>query len=91
MTLSLVSTKLVTLNSLFQGTGVISVSLHPGVVRTELTRYIGESLLSIFPIVFKLARPIYWVFTKSCEEGAQTTIHCAVADDMPQHNGCYFR
>ena len=67
------------------------MSLHPGVVRTELTRYIGDSLLSIFPFVFNLVAPFYAIFTKSCEEGAQTTIHCAVSDDIVQYNGCYFR
>jgi hypothetical protein len=69
---------------------VIAVSLHPGVVRTELTRYIGDSMLSFFPFIFKIAQPIYWVFTKSSDQGAQTTIHCAVADDVSQNNGCYF-
>jgi hypothetical protein len=47
-------------------------------------------MLSIFPIVFALAQPVYWVFTKSSEEGAHTSIHCAIADDVPEHNGCYY-
>ena len=43
------------------------------VVRTELVRYIGDSIFSLFPIVFKIFEPIYWIFTKSVKEGAQTS------------------
>ena len=31
------------------------------------------------------------VIGKSSYEGAQTTIHCAVDDDIPKFHGCYFR
>lgn len=73
------------------GTGVVAVSLHPGAVRTELTRYMGDSLSTLVPILLKIFYPIFCMLTKSPFEGAQTTIHCAIADDVPEHNGCYFR
>ena len=28
---------------------------------------------------------------KTIRQGAQTTIHCAIDDDVPNHNGDYFR
>lgn len=73
-----------------KNTGIITVSLHPGAVRTELTRYMGDSLFSFFPILMKLIFPIWWVVSKSCKEGAQTTIYCSVDDGVKQYNGCYF-
>jgi hypothetical protein len=33
----------------------------------------------------------YIAFSKTPTEGAQTTIHCAVDEDIPKHNGYYFR
>lgn len=73
-----------------EGTGVVSFSLHPGVVRTELTRNLGAGLTFLVPLILKLAGPVYAVFTKSSEEGAQTTIYCAVEEDINQYNGEYF-
>ena len=72
-------------------TDVFTASLHPGVVRTELLRNIGDGISSLIPIFLFLLRPLLLVVTKSSEEGAQTTIHCAVADGLEKYNGCYFR
>ena len=73
------------------GTGVYTFSLHPGTVRTELLRYTGEGLFFLVPIVVKLGYPLYSVISKTSWEGAQTTIHCAVSDEVLKYNGYYFR
>lgn len=69
-----------------------AVCLHPGIVRTELIlRHTREGF---FWWVYYITRPfniMYLAFSKSPAEGAQTTIHCAVADDIPKYNGFYFR
>lgn len=72
-----------------EGTNVTVVSLHPGVVRTELSRYEKEGLGWFIPIIKNLVFPFWWVFTKNPNEGAQTTIHCAVDDNII--NGAYYR
>ena len=72
-----------------KGTNVTVVSLHPGVVRTELSRYEKDGLGRWVPIAKFLSYPIWWVFTKNAKQGAQTTIHCAVEDNIV--NGAYYR
>jgi hypothetical protein len=64
--------------------------LHPGAVRTELLRYSGEGVFRWFPYILMLAYPIWLVTTKTPEEGAQTTIYCAVEDNLEKFNGYYF-
>jgi NAD(P)-dependent dehydrogenase (short-subunit alcohol dehydrogenase family) len=46
----------------------IVVSLHPGVVRTRLTRY------SSLDTIIKVLYPLYAIFTKSPKKGAQTAL-----------------
>ncbi|CAK56013.1 unnamed protein product (macronuclear) [Paramecium tetraurelia] len=68
--------------------GIKGCSLHPGVVRTELVREIvGNPILNI---VFKLVTPIYFIFTKSCLQGAQTTLQCALEDYDKLVDGGYY-
>ena len=66
------------------GTGVSTFSLHPGVVNTELTRHVIGDIGELFVI------PIRKIFLKDSKEGAQTTICCAVSDNVLQHSGEYF-
>lgn len=73
-----------------QGTQVTSFSLHPGSVRTELLRYTDQSLFRYVSSLINIFYPFYWVITKSSFEGAQTTIHCSVSDEVLKHNGSYF-
>ncbi|KAH3855034.1 retinol dehydrogenase 12-like [Dreissena polymorpha] len=72
-----------------KGTSVTAVSLHPGVVATELTRYIE------IPIYFRL--PAYVLYNgliqhlmKTPTAGAQTTLHCALEPEVEQQSGKYF-
>jgi retinol dehydrogenase 12 len=57
-----------------KGTGVTAVSLHPGVVKTELTR----NLHGCMGCMSKLILPCITCCWKTPLQGAQTTIHCAV-------------
>ncbi|GAB0095529.1 retinol dehydrogenase 12 [Sergentomyia squamirostris] len=64
-----------------EGTGITINALHPGVVRTELTRNdtTGQILLKPFQC-----------FLKTPEYGAQTTIMLAVDPDLEKISGKYF-
>lgn len=61
-------------------------SLHPGVVRTDLGRHI-EKKIGIFRYLLWGA---LWPFTKNPVQGAQTTIHCAVSEELEGKTGLYF-
>lgn len=68
------------------GINGVSVSLHPGVVRTELTRYFRpwvHVLLTIFT-------PIYYLLTKSAVQGAQTTLYTVYEDKTKLVKGEYY-
>ena len=65
-------------------------ALHPGVIRTELGRYLSLSygwIVNVFEIL--LTPFVYWFF-KSAYEGAQTTIYCVVSEDLKGCTGKYF-
>ncbi|XP_077863632.1 retinol dehydrogenase 12-like [Saccoglossus kowalevskii] len=66
-----------------KGTGVTVNAVHPGIVVTELTRYLNV-LVKYFVILSLL--PIL----KNERDGAQTSIHCAVADELENVSGLYF-
>uniref|UniRef100_S4RHN6 Retinol dehydrogenase 12, like n=1 Tax=Petromyzon marinus TaxID=7757 RepID=S4RHN6_PETMA len=63
------------------GTGVTVNSLHPGSVMTDLQRHLG--------VVHAMQR-ILWPLSKSPAQGAQTSIHCAVAEELANVTGVYF-
>lgn len=63
-----------------KGSSVTAVSLHPGGVRTELQRHIvGGGILSY---VKQLALSPVGLLLKSPNQGAQTTLHCALTPDI---------
>ncbi|XP_076024008.1 dehydrogenase/reductase SDR family member 13-like [Genypterus blacodes] len=66
-----------------QGTQVTCYSLHPGAIRTDLTR----NLSSVFNT---LSQPIKAFFFKNSVEGAQTTLHCALQEGLEPLSGRYF-
>jgi NAD(P)-dependent dehydrogenase (short-subunit alcohol dehydrogenase family) len=69
--------------------GVTSVSLHPGVVQTEIWRqFKGKKNVTSF--LFSAFSPLFNALSKDCKDGAQTTIHCAIDDKIPEQNGQYF-
>lgn len=66
-----------------KGTGVTANSLHPGVVMTEVMRNYNFIVRFLFNL-------IGFFFFKSSEEGAVSTIYCAVSDETEGITGKYF-
>jgi len=61
-------------------------SVHPGVVKTELSRTIYEVYGPLRYYLMKLLAP----FLKTAKSGAQTSIHCAIEDLDKLESGGYF-
>jgi len=75
-----------TLAKKLEGTGVTAVSLHPGWVRSNLAA-------TVFPLwVQNIALRPFAPFLGliSIEDGAQTSLHCILDDDVPNHAGEYY-
>jgi hypothetical protein len=70
------------------GTGVTTYSLHPGCVRTELFRSFNASY---FRGVGNVTQVLAAAFFKTSEEGAQTTIYCALDEKLADKTGLYYR
>jgi len=64
-----------------KGTDITSYSLHPGLVASELGR---QTLVNRF--FYSLLTP----FERTCEQGAQTTVYCAVQEGLEKDSGKYF-
>ncbi len=64
------------------GTGVVANVVHPGMVATQLVRSPGPIGLS-----WRLMAP--WL--RSEQEGADTPLHVALADDLGEVSGRYFK
>ena len=60
-------------------------SLHPGVIATELSRHVKNSL-GVFKHLMLLLRPLL----KTPEAGAQTSIFCAVDESLERETGLYY-
>jgi len=74
---------------LMAGTQVTTYSLHPGTIRTELTRHV--SIISDYAIGRSLFYIASWLFIKEPWYGAQTTICCAVDSTLASESGRYYR
>jgi retinol dehydrogenase-13 len=68
------------------GTGVTVFSVHPGWARSNFGS--GGSLP--MRIAMAAMRPFSRFVSDSNEESAQTTLHCLLSDDAPNHSGAYF-
>lgn len=69
-----------------EGTGVTAVSIHPGFVRTRLIRH-------TIPVFMQntILRPMFWMMGQIGPwEGTQSTLHCLLDDDVPDHPGAFF-
>ena len=66
-----------------EGTGVTANAVHPGGVRTGIFR-------NLHWFIKYLILPIVYPFFKNAEEGAQTSIYLAVADEVKNISGLYF-
>lgn len=68
-----------------EGTGVTAYSVHPGWARSNLGSGGGIGAR----VMLALIKALPFV-TDSNEESAQTTLHCLLSDDAPNHSGAYF-
>ncbi|KAF7642421.1 hypothetical protein LDENG_00258160 [Lucifuga dentata] len=66
-----------------RGSNVTCYSVHPGIVRTDLSRHI-----SLWQKVF--VEPVSRLLFLDPEAGAQTTLHCALQEGIEPLSGCYF-
>ncbi|CAF0849538.1 unnamed protein product [Adineta ricciae] len=73
-----------------QDTNITANSLHPGVVRTEVTRSILGNYQSILDGIILLITPIWYCLTKTPEQGAQTSIYLATDRQLDHVTGKYF-
>lgn len=71
-----------------RGTKVTTYSLHPGAIRTELTRHV--SFVTDYAIGRALFFVVSWPFLKEPWYGAQTTICCAVDSSLASESGKYY-
>jgi retinol dehydrogenase-13 len=69
-----------------KGTGVSTASVHPGWARSNFGSGGGLGMR----IVMGLMRPVTRFISNSNEESAQTSLHCLLSDDAPNHSGSYF-
>jgi len=68
--------------------GVTAYAVHPGVVMTELGRSLDSTTEQLFVLLAHYT-PLRYAF-KTPTEGAQTTIHCAVSEDVANESGQYY-
>jgi retinol dehydrogenase-14 len=70
-----------------EGTRVTVNALHPGVVRTELSRHFNGWISMVLSPIFY---PFKMFGYKTVHQGAQTNIFCAVSPDLEKVSGVYF-
>lgn len=70
-----------------EGTGVHVYSLHPGIVRTELTRTLDQVY---FPGMWFLGRIFLYPWVKNPKQGAQTTLYCSIDEKTEAETGLYY-
>jgi NAD(P)-dependent dehydrogenase (short-subunit alcohol dehydrogenase family) len=66
-----------------EGTRVTTYALHPGVIKTEITRHLAT--------IVSILQYIGMIFSKSVKSGAQTTFYCALDPDLDNVTGKYYR
>jgi NAD(P)-dependent dehydrogenase (short-subunit alcohol dehydrogenase family) len=69
-----------------EGTGVSAFSVHPGWIRSNLAQHMMPVWVQNV-VMRPFSRPLGMM---SWYEGAQTTLHCLLDDDAPQHSGEYY-
>ena len=62
--------------------------MHPGVVSTEFFR--AAPGMSYKPL-YEIAKIIAWPFMKDPKSGSQTTIYCAVDEEIAKDSGKYYK
>ncbi len=68
-----------------KGSGVTTASIHPGWARSNFGG--NGALMKVMRFIML---PFQSSLTNSDEESAQTSLHCILSDDAPNHSGAYF-
>lgn len=76
----------VELSKRIKGSGVDSFALCPGFVYTKLFRYTNVKWYH-----YILFLPVALFFMRTPSQGAQTTLHCATAEELQGKSGLFFR
>ncbi|VEN40392.1 unnamed protein product [Callosobruchus maculatus] len=63
-------------------------TLHPGVIKTDLGRHLSSTFIPGLSTIFSWSTALFF---KSVEQGAQTTIYCAVHDECANDSGLYYK
>lgn len=74
-----------------KNTNVTTYSVHPGAIRSEAGRYLADTFGWKAHIFIYLLYPWALWFLKNTEEGAQTSIYCAVEENLSHLSGSYFK
>lgn len=74
------------LSDRLKGTGVTAVSVHPGWARSNF----GSGGSFMMRTLMTVLKPFFRPMTDSNEASAQTSLHCLLADDIPEHSGAYY-
>ena len=71
-----------------EATGVSTFSVHPGWARSNFGSGAGFPMNILMTVMRPVSNMMGW--TDSNEESAQTSLHCLISDDAPNHSGAYF-
>ena len=63
---------------------------HPGIVNTEINRFISNYHFILKPIMY-LLHPFFWLFSKTSYVGAQTTLEYCYEDFQKLESGVYMQ
>ncbi|MDE0267669.1 MAG: SDR family NAD(P)-dependent oxidoreductase [Acidimicrobiaceae bacterium] len=67
-------------------TGVSVFSVHPGWARSNF----GRDSNLLMRVMLTIMRPLTRGLSDSCEDSAQTSLHCMLSDAALDHSGAYF-
>ncbi|XP_064602020.1 retinol dehydrogenase 13-like [Liolophura sinensis] len=70
-----------------EGTGINVYCANPGITNTNIHRHFVFKTNAFVSLSFS---PFTWFLMKSAYDGAQTAIHCAVADEVKDSTGKYY-
>ncbi|MCY3412806.1 MAG: SDR family oxidoreductase [Candidatus Heimdallarchaeota archaeon] len=71
-----------------EGTGVSAFSVHPGWVRTNLAHHSAPGAVFIQNVLMRPFSRLLGIM--SAFDGAQTSLHCLLDDEAPNHSGEFF-
>ncbi|MEM7119170.1 MAG: SDR family NAD(P)-dependent oxidoreductase [Chloroflexota bacterium] len=71
-----------------KGTGVSTFSVHPGWARSNFGSGAGLPMNILMAVMRPVSNMMGW--TDSNEDSAQSSLHCLLSDDAPNHSGAYY-